>query len=156
MTSLLDTVDLQILTLLQPDARLSNAALAKELGMAPSAVLERVRKLESKGIIQSYHTQVDPVAIDQKLLAYIFIKTSTAPGDMQPSHDLSQIPEILELHIIAGEDCLLAKVRAADSLALMALMREKIGKVSGVQSTKTTIVLQTIKEKNNLVIPPSL
>lgn len=156
MTYPLDNIDLQILTLLQPDARLSNAALAKELGMAPSAVLERVRKLESKGIIQSYHTQVNPATIDQKLLAYIFIKTSTSPGDTQPSQQLSQIPEIQELHIIAGEDCLLAKVRASDSLSLMTIMREKIGKVPGVLSTKTTIVLQTIKEQNHLVIPPSL
>jgi Lrp/AsnC family leucine-responsive transcriptional regulator len=156
MTYSLDTIDLQILTLLQPDARLSNAALSKELGMAPSAVLERVRKLESRGIIQSYHTQVNPAAVDQKLLAYISIKTSTPPGDMQPSTDLSKISEIQELHIIAGDDCLLAKVRVPDSLALITLMREKIAKVPGVQSTKTTIVLQTIKEQNHLPIPTSI
>jgi Lrp/AsnC family transcriptional regulator, leucine-responsive regulatory protein len=151
-----DAIDLQILTLLQPDARLSNAALAKELGMAPSAVLERVRKLEAKGIIEAYYTQVNPLSVDQKLLSFMFIRTSTPPGDTQLASSLGDIPEIQELHIIAGEDCLLAKVRTTDAQSLITLMREKIGKVKGVVSTKTTIVLQTMKEKNHVVIPKTL
>ena len=149
----LDEIDLRILDLLQPDARMSNAALAKELGMAPSAVLERVRKLETKGVIEAYHTQVNPLAIDRKLLAFIFIKDSSPPGDTRLSQHLTNIPEIQELHIIAGEDCLLAKVRTTDAQSLIALMRDKLGKIGTIQSTKTTIVLQTVKEKNLLVIP---
>lgn len=149
----LDNIDLQILTLLQPDARMSNAALAKELGMAPSAVLERVRKLEAKGVIEAYTTQVNPQAVDRKLLAYVSIKTSTPPGDTHIADMLERVPEIQELHIVAGEDCLLAKIRTEDAQALLKLMREKFGKVNGVVSTKTTIVLQTIKERNHLVIP---
>jgi Lrp/AsnC family transcriptional regulator, leucine-responsive regulatory protein len=151
-----DATDLQILTLLQPDARMSNAALAKELGMAPSAVLERVRKLETRGIIEAYTTQINPQSMDLRLLSFVSIKASTAPGDTQLGAQLAAIPEIQELHIIAGEDCFLAKVRTSDAQALVTLMRDKLGKINGVVSTKTTIVLQTIKEKNHLVIPPSL
>lgn len=151
-----DNIDLQILALLQPDARMSNAALAKELGMAPSAVLERVRKLEARGIIEAYTTQVNPQAVDRKLLSFVSIRASTPPGDTHLAEQLGNIAEIQELHIIAGEDCLLAKVRTSDAQSLITLMREKLGKVDGIISTKTTIVLQTIKEKNHLVIPSSL
>jgi len=148
----IDAIDLQILALLQPDARMPNTALAKELGMAPSAVLERVRKLEARGVIEDYTTRIRPEAVEQKLLAFIFIRTSTPPGDMHLSEYLSAIPEILELHVIAGEDCLLAKVRAADAQALVRLMRDRFAGVPGLLATKTTIVLETIKEKNHLII----
>ncbi len=72
----LDGVDLQILDLMQANARISNVDLAKELSMAPSAVLERVKKLEHKKVILQYNTAIDPNTINRKLLAFIFIKTS--------------------------------------------------------------------------------
>ena len=76
-----DAIDLKILTLLQQDACLQNTTLAKKIGMAPSAVLERVKKLEQKGIIKNYVTRIDPVALNLKLLAFIFIKSSEGPSD---------------------------------------------------------------------------
>jgi len=124
--------------------------------MAPSAVLERVRKLEAKGVIEDYFTRINPLSVDQKLLSFMFIRTSTPPGDTQLAEQLGNIAEIQELHIIAGEDCLLAKVRTSDAQALVTLMREKLSKIPGVVATKTTIVLQTMKEKNHIVIPKTL
>ena len=67
----LDSKDLDILIHLQPDSTLSNVELAKKLGMAPSAVLERVKKLEQKGIIEGYPTKINPNALNLKLLAFI-------------------------------------------------------------------------------------
>ena len=75
MDILLDHIDLQILDLMQSNARISNADLAREVNMAPSAVLERVKKLEQKKVIRQYTTVIDPSAIQQKLLAFIFIKS---------------------------------------------------------------------------------
>ena len=149
----LNEIDIKILSLLQPDARMQNAALAKELGMAPSAVLERVRKLEEKGVIRGYSTNINPVAIDLKLLAFIFIKSSTGPGNEDVGRALTQMPEVLELHNIAGEDCYIIKVRATDPQALAQFMRNKLGKLPGLTSTKSTIVLETLKEDNYLPIP---
>jgi Lrp/AsnC family leucine-responsive transcriptional regulator len=57
------------------------------------------------------------------------------------------------VHSIAGEDCWLVKVRAADSAELMALMRTKFAKIPFIQSTKTTIVLETVKEEQKVTIP---
>lgn len=150
----LDNTDLQILGLMQSNARISNADLARELNMAPSAVLERVKKLEQKGVIRGYTAQIDPGAIQQKLLAFIFIRSSegfTCCGDT--SQLLAQIPEVQEVHHIAGEDCYLIKVRTADSASLMHLMRNSLQKIPKISSTKTTIVLETVKEQQQLVIP---
>jgi Lrp/AsnC family leucine-responsive transcriptional regulator len=149
----LDDIDLKILTLLQPDARMQNSALAKELGMAPSAVLERVRKLEEKGVIRCYTTNVNPANVDLKLLAFIFIKSGTGPGNLEVGEYLKQLPEVLELHNIAGDDCYIVKVRATDPQSLAQFMRTKLGNISGIISTKSTIVLETLKEDNYLPIP---
>ncbi|HEX2629552.1 MAG TPA: Lrp/AsnC family transcriptional regulator [Chitinophagaceae bacterium] len=151
-----DATDLRILSLLQGDACLTNAELAKKLGMAPSAVLERVKKLEQRGIIEAYVTRINPESLELKLLAFIFIRTSEGPGTINTSKKLAKIPEVLEVHHVAGEDCYLVKMRARDSQSLVKLMREKISKLPGIISTKTTVVLETIKETNYLTIPKEL
>lgn len=152
MSISLDNTDLQILSNLQADACLSNSDLAKKLGMAPSAVLERVKKLEKKGVIEAYVTRISPQSLDLKLLAFIFVKSSEGPGNVSVAKQLCKIPEVLELHHIAGEDCYLVKVRASDPLALIQLMRTKFS-LPGILSTKTTIVLETLKETNQLPFP---
>jgi Lrp/AsnC family leucine-responsive transcriptional regulator len=141
---------------LQNDACLTNAELAKKLGMAPSAVLERVKKLEQRGVIEAYVTRIKPESIELKLLAFIFIRTSEGPGSINTSKQLAKIPEVLEVHHVAGEDCYLVKMRARDSQSLVKLMREKISILPGILSTKTTVVLETIKETNYLTIPKEL
>jgi len=151
----LDEIDLTILSSLQPDARLQNTELAKKCGMAPSAVLERVKKLEQKGIIKSYTTRIDPAALNLKLLAFIFIKSNKRPGDTSIARQISKIPEVLEVHHIAGEDCFLVKVRTQDAQSLLQLMRNQFGKIPNITSTKTTIVLDTSKEDNYLPFPKS-
>ena len=149
----LDETDLLILSHLQTNSCMSNAELARLLGMAPSAVLERVKKLETKGVILSYPTRISPEALDLKLLAFVFIRSSEGPGNVAVARQLADLPEVLELHHIAGEDCYLAKVRAQDPLALVQFMRDKFSPIKGIISTKTTIVLQTVKEDNHLPIP---
>src|SRR5215212_6482167 len=115
----LDDVDLKILSFLQPNSCLANSELAKKLGMAPSAVLERVKKLEQKGIIEGYPTRIKPEALNLKLLAFIFIKSGEGPGNVAVAKQLIKIPEVLELHHIAGEDCYILKVRTEDPQSLI-------------------------------------
>jgi Lrp/AsnC family leucine-responsive transcriptional regulator len=149
----LDETDLKILSLLQPNACLTNQDLAKKVGLAPSAVLERVKKLEGKGVIEGYPTRIKPDALDLKLLAFIFIKSSEGPGNANVAKQLAKIPEVLELHHIAGDDCYILKVRVQDTLSLIKLMRERFSGIPNILSTKTTIVLETLKEDNQLPIP---
>jgi len=148
----LDIIDLEILRLMQDNARISNVDLARELNMAPSAVLERVKKLEQKNTILQYTTRINPASLQQNLLAYVFIKTTDSIGCTNTARELAAIPEVQEVHHVSGEDCYLVKIRTFDSAALMDLMRNSIGKISNILSTRTTIVLETVKEQQQLVI----
>ena len=149
----LDQIDLQIIRIMQDNARTNNADIARELGMAPSAILERVKKLEQKEVILQYNARINPAALDQKMLSFIFIKTQDIIGVQKVGLLLAEIPEVLEVHDIAGEDGYLIKVRTNDSAGLVDLMRNTLSKIEGIISTRTTIVLETVKEDNKLVIP---
>lgn len=149
----LDHIDYQILRIMQNNARTNNADIARELGMAPSAILERVKKLEQKEVILQYNAKINPAALDQNLLSFIFIKTSDIIGEQGIAYLLAEIPEVQEVHDIAGDDGYLIKVRTGDAAGLVDLMRNTLGKIEGIISTRTTIVLETIKEEQKLVIP---
>jgi Lrp/AsnC family leucine-responsive transcriptional regulator len=149
----LDKTDLHILRLMQENARISNADMARELGMAPSGILERVKKLEQKNVIQQYTTRINPIALQQKMLAFIFMKATEGPGSDHTTRELAKIPEVQEVHHIAGDDCYLVKIRTYDSASLMLLMRTYFSKIPNILSTRTTIVLETVKEQQQLVIP---
>lgn len=154
MDVLLDTIDLEILELMQSNARISNADMARQLNLAPSAVLERVKKLEQKNVISGYSAHINATAIGQKLLAFIFIRSSEGfTCSTKTAQALAKIPEIQEVHHIAGEDCFLVKVRTADAASLMHLMRNSLQKIPNIGSTKSIIVLETVKEHQRLVIP---
>jgi Lrp/AsnC family leucine-responsive transcriptional regulator len=147
-----DPVDLQILEILQANARETQADIARAVGLAPSAVLERIRKLEARGVLRAYSAQVDPNAIGLGLLAFIAVRTDDC-ADEHIAHTLAESPEVLEVHDVAGEDCLLVKMRARDAAQLGQLIRNRIAKIPGVRSTRTTIVLETIKETPRLPVP---
>ena len=145
---MIDGTDEQILTILQSDARISNAEIARQIGLVPSAVLERIRKLEDRGIIRGYRTDIDPRAVEFGLTVFVTVKTSECGSDAEEA--LAAIPEVLEVHDVAGEDCFLLKVRTKDTDALGRLLREKIKPIPTVSGTRTTVVLQTFKETNAL------
>lgn len=149
----LDQIDLQILRILQQNARTNNADIARELGMAPSGILERVKKLEQKNAILSYTAKINPNALDLNMLSFIFIKSRDNIGDQTIGLRLAAVPEVLEVHDIAGDDGYLIKVRTKDATGLVDLMRNTFSQVDGIISTRTTIVLETVKEENRLIIP---
>lgn len=142
----IDELDAKILERLQENARITQADIAKAVGLAPSAVMERMRKLEAKGIIRGYAATIDPHVAGLPLLAFVSVRTSEY-GPEQPSAEaLAKIPEVLEVHHVAGDDCYLLKVRARDAEHLGQLLRQQIAAVPHVTSTRTTIVLGTKKE----------
>jgi Lrp/AsnC family leucine-responsive transcriptional regulator len=145
---MIDGVDKQILTIVQRDARISNAEIARQVGLAPSAVLERLRKLEERGVIKKFIAKLDPAEVGFGLLAFVFVRTNEC-GD-GTDELLAAIPEVLEVHDVAGDDSYLLKVRAKDTEDLARLLREKLKGLPNVISTRTTVVLQTVKETSIL------
>lgn len=152
MNRINDSVDQSIAKILQEDARAPNAEIARRIGMAASATHDRIRKLEQRGIIRGYEARLAPAAVGLDLLAFVFVRSSEEPGRATTGEQLARIPEILEVHHIAGEDCYLAKVRTANPEALGRLLREKVGKISTVTSTRSTIVMGTLKETASLPV----
>jgi Lrp/AsnC family transcriptional regulator, leucine-responsive regulatory protein len=148
-----DDIDAMILDLLQENARISQAEVARVVGLAPSAVLERIRKLEARGVITGYAALVDPRQLGQSMLAFVSVRSEEAPGDDSVARALAQCPEVLELHHVAGDDCYLLKVRARDAEHIGQLLRHRFGRIPGVRSTRTTIVLETVKETPRLPLP---
>jgi Lrp/AsnC family leucine-responsive transcriptional regulator len=151
----LDPTDLRILTLLQENARVTQAEIAKTVGLAPSAVLERIRKLEARGAIREYVAAIDPHVANRALLAFVAVRTNEYGPEQPSARLLSAIPEVLEVHHVAGEDCYLLKIRARDAEHLGRLLREQIAGTPGVTSTRTTIVLETVKETSRIPIARS-
>lgn len=148
-----DDVDLTVLETLQHNSRTTTAEIARNLGMAPSAVLERIRKLEGRKAIKSYEARLDPEALGLSLLAFVFVVVDESVGQMTAGDRLAELPNVLEVHHVAGEDCYLLKVRVADTTALGAMLRDDIGAVESVRTTRTTIVLETEKESGSLPLP---
>jgi Lrp/AsnC family leucine-responsive transcriptional regulator len=147
---MIDATDREILKILQQNARTSNAEIARQVGMAPSAILERIRKLEGRGVIRGYEARIDPEALGLTLLAYIFVRTNDFGGERRTGELLARIEEVQEVHHIAGEDCFLVKARVRDARTLGRLLRERFAASGGVTSTRTTIVLETLHETTRL------
>lgn len=145
---MIDDIDVQILDIIQQDARIANAEIARQVGLAPSAVLERLRKLEDRAVLNGYTARIDPRQVGLGLTVFVNVRTSECGSDA--GRAIAEIPEVLEVHDVAGEDCLLLKIRTKDTEELGKLLRERIKSVPTVISTRTTVVLQTFKETNEL------
>lgn len=149
----LDDLDIRILGLLQENARISNAEIARRVGLAASAVFQRVRKLEEQGVVAGYHARLDPEALGQALLAFVLIRTSEGARAQETAAELASIREVVEVHRVVGDDCFFLKVRVAGTDALGRLLDEKIQPLPQVASTRTTIVLSSAKDTPILPLP---
>lgn len=146
----MDSTDLHILKELQTNARTSNAELARDLEMAPSAVLERIRKLEQKGVLTGYEARIAPRAVGLSLTAFVFVRAEEKPVTGKTGAALAKIPEVQEVHHVAGEDCYLVKLRVRDTEDLSRVLQKQISTINAVKGTRTTIVLSTVKETAKL------
>lgn len=155
MDETLDCTDREILRLLQEDGRISNAEIARRVEMAPSAIYNRIQKLEERGVIRGYTALLDPRALGYGLVA--FVRLRSAEGARPPDfiEPLSALPEVQELHRVVGEDCFFLKVRVEDTDALARLLDEEIAALPAVASTQTTIALSTAKDTLRVPIADS-
>lgn len=149
---MIDDVSLKILKILQKKARIPNVEVARQVGMAPSAVLERIRKLEKMGIIDGYEVRLNPDRFNKSQVAFIRVHTGGQYREPALVKSLSGLPQVQEIHYVAGGDGYLLKVRETDTKALWRLVKERIAPLTGVVSTDTTIVMNTFKETARIPI----
>lgn len=150
---MIDKTSLDILKILQDKARIPNAEIARQIGMAPSAVLERIRKLEKHGVIDGYEVRLNPKRFQRDLVAFISVWTSAPDHHMTIGRQLAALPETLEVHYTDGEDGYLIKLRVADHQELGNFIREKIGAIEQICRTQTRIVLTSLKETSRIPLP---
>jgi Lrp/AsnC family leucine-responsive transcriptional regulator len=147
---MIDALDVSILEILQENARTPNAEIARRVGLAPSAVFERIRKLEERGTIEGYTIRTNARNLGLGLVCFMFVRSDERGGGVETAEKLACIPEVLEVHHVAGEDCFLVKVRTQDTDALGRLLRDQIKRIGTITSTRTTIVLDTVKETTDI------
>jgi Lrp/AsnC family leucine-responsive transcriptional regulator len=149
---LMDTLNFKILKILQQKARIPNIEVSRKINLAPSAVLERIRKMENQGIIDGYEVRLNPQRFNCAQIAFIQVLISPQSDITSVGAALSRMEEVQEVHFIAGKDCYLVKTRTAGTSELDILLRTKILSIDGVQSTTTFPVLSTSKETAQIPI----
>ena len=149
---MIDEISLKIIKILQNKARIPNVEVAREVGMAPSAVLERIRKLEKQGFIDGYEVRLNARRFKRSLVGFIHVAVDGADDEAEVAEALAEIDEIQEVHFIAGEDGYLVKARVAGPRELDRLVRTQIRVIPGVGTTRTSVVLSSIKETARIPI----
>jgi len=147
----LDRIDRELLNLLQENAELTYAELGKRLGISPSTVYMRVKKLKEKGVIKRIVAEVNPEVLGYKLRSIIFVSIDVKKYNSVVKA-LSKIPQIKIIYDITGEWTFALEALVRDHQELSSLL-DKIGNIDGVQHTSTAVVLRVIKEDKK-VLPP--
>lgn len=148
---MLDEMDKAILRLLQRNARISNAGIARKIKLAPSAVLKRIQRLEREGVITGYEAKIDPLALGLGMGSFIKVHADEKLGEVNIGRKIAALPEVQEVHFMAGDFYYLVKVREKDPAEHVSLIR-KLGRL-GVRDCQTLLILQTVKESAALSIP---
>ena len=147
--------DARVLRILQADGRRSYADLGTELGMAGPSAHERVKKLESRGVIRGYSADLDPAAVGFAVLAFTWVTQSPGSAGVDLAPLLGAIPEIEECHGIAGEADYLLKIRARDMEHLGHIVHA-IQAIDHVFTTETDVAFHTVFERRPLPIVASV
>lgn len=146
----IDKKDRRILDLLQKNARITNFDISKDIKLAPSATLIRVRRLENDGVIESYSAKLNESLFNYGSLSFIWIKTINPSKDAEFVEKLQTIPEVLEIHEVSGEFTYLVKVRTHDTHDLSRIIKEEIGQIDNVSSVNSVMTLKTFKESTKI------
>jgi len=142
----LDGTDRKILGLVQKDASLAQAEIARRVGLSTAAVHERLKKLESAGVIRRWTAVVDPAAVGAQVCAFVEVFFEHPRFEKGFIERVKKLDAVQECHHITGEFSLLLKVRVADMPALQTLLLEQLSGHEGVRQTRTVMVLSTVKE----------
>lgn len=148
----LDTIDIKILSLLQNNGRITNAKLAKEIGISPPAMSERIKRLEGSGIIERYAAILDHQKVGFGLLAIINVSLSLHQiSNLNTVKDrLVQLDEVLECYQMTGDIDFLLKVATQDMNSYTDFVNNKLSGIPGIQNIKTSFVLDTLKSDTAL------
>lgn len=149
----MDNIDIQILDCLKKNARQNASAISAEINLSVSAVIERIKKLESGGLIQQYSIVLDPQKIGMGILAFISVGIEHPKYNEDFREAMVKKRQVVECHYVTGDFDYLLKVMAGSTQDLEKVLDEVKG-IKGVSVTKTLVVFSTIK--NDLCVLPEM
>lgn len=153
-THKIDEIDKKILEILQARAKITNAKLSEEIGLSPAPTLERVKKLEQIGIINSYHAKLNIEKIGLGVTTFVLAtlnghNRANIEGFVEAIH---KIPEVVECHHITGAGDFILKVIAKDIASYQKLMLEKVSDIKQVDNMQSMVVLSTFKDSKTIPV----
>jgi len=150
---MLDDTDLAILALLQRDGRISNVDLARAVNLTAPPCLRRVRALEERGFIESYHARINGHALGYTITVFAMVSLkSQAEADLKAFEEhVATLPEIRECHMLNGEIDFILKIVSQDLQSFQQFLTSKLTSASNVESIKTSLTIRT--SKNEFGIP---
>ena len=153
MAEKLDRIDLKILQILQDNSKITNLDLSKKIGLSPAPTLERVKKLESSGIIKSYHAHVSAVRIGLNVKTFMLVNLAWQKDKALDNfiEKVKLIPEVIECYIITGEADILLKIVCKDIPSYEKLLFKTLSQLEEIERLKTLMTLSTVK--NSKVLP---
>ncbi len=150
----LDKIDKQILNMLQENGRTTNSKLSKNVGISAPATLERVKRLESAGVISHFTAVIDPEKIGFSIMGMVNISLSLS--SLSSVADIKEkffnLDEVIECYQIAGANDFILKVIAKDIKTYGEFMNEKLTRIEGIQVIKSSFVIDNVKEKKMFVL----
>lgn len=149
---MIDDTDKKILTILQDNGRITNSKLAHDIGLSPPAVLERVRRLESSGVIDKYVAILDrkQTGFEIQTIVMVCVSHHQTPSLENIVNRLTGMEEVLECHQLTGEVDFLLKVVVKDMESYTDFVNNKLSGIPGIQNVKTSFILETIKNSTSL------
>ncbi|WP_436515266.1 Lrp/AsnC family transcriptional regulator [Ekhidna sp. To15] len=151
----LDKIDRKILDILQANAKITNAQLSKDIGLSPAPTLERVKKLETSGIIKSYHAKLDTdkVGLGVHTFVQVSLKGHNKKNIDAFINEINSIPEVIECHHITGSGDFILKIISSDIQSYQKLMLEKVSEIEVVDGLQSMIILSTFKDSKVMPVP---
>jgi len=146
----LDAIDLQLLKLLQIDDQSSLGDLGRAVGLAPSSVKERIKRLRTGRVIRGFHARVAPEALNLDLLAFIFVGWTNPSTEPRFLARIGREPCVLECHHVTGSWNYILKVRLRNTAMLERFLSHVVKSVPGILRTESLIVLSSPKETSEL------
>jgi Lrp/AsnC family leucine-responsive transcriptional regulator len=149
-----DHIDQKILNILQTNSKITNAQLAAEIGTSASGMLDRVKRLESSGVINKYVALVDPEKAGRGVLALVSVSLSAHKMNAFDTftRQIKNIGEVLECYHTAGEEDFVLKVAVKDIPEYENFILKKLTVIEGVNKVKTNFVLSTVKYNTKIQI----
>ena len=143
----LDQTDRRILAELQRDGRITNAELAQRVGLPPTSMSDRFRRLVRQGYIAGFGARLDPHALGLGLLTFVEVSLDKTTPDIfeRFAQAVQRAPEVLECHMVAGGFDYLVKARHADMAAYRRFLGETLLAMPGVRETRTYAVMEEVK-----------